>query len=239
MKKAIIIGASSGIGRSLAHVLNKNGYELGLAARRLDLLTSLQKELATKTFVRQIDVTHYQEAIIHVESLIQEMGGVDLFIINAGICFNNRNLDWKKETLTVDVNVGGFLSMTEAAMKHFLHKGKGHLVGISSISALRGESSSPAYCASKAFVSNYLEGLRKRMFQEKKEIFITDIKPGWVDTDMAKGEETFWMATPEEAAQNIYETIVSKKAHAYVTPRWRLMAWLLKLAPNWMYDRFL
>ncbi len=237
MLKAIIIGASSGIGSSLAKILSTNGYEVGLVARRLALLEELQREITTKTFIRQADVTRVLECEAAVESLIEEMGHVDLFVINAGVYLKNNN--WENEKRTIDVNVTGFTAMAHVAMKHLLHQGKGHLVGISSISALRGESDSPAYSASKAYVSNYLEGLRKRMHREKKKIFITDIQPGWVETEMAKGEETFWMATSDEAARHIFEAIKKKKSQAYITPRWRYYAWLLKLAPRWVYDRFL
>lgn len=235
MQKAIVIGASSGIGKALAKVLAREGYEVGLAARRFELLLNLQKEIKTKTFIKRIDITNSSEAIDSLESLIDEMGGVDLIIVNAGVVFNNRAFEWEKEKLTIQTNVLGFSAMAHGSMRYFLKQGKGHLVGISSISALRGEGDSPSYSASKAFVSNFLEGLRVKAVREKKDICITDIKPGWVDTDMAKGEETFWMASPEKAAEQIYSAIKNKRAHAYITRRWRLYAWLLKLTPRWMY----
>lgn len=238
MKKAIVIGASSGIGEALAKRLAQEGYEVGLAARRLELLQDLQKEIKTKTFIKRIDVANTSEAKASLDSLLQEMGQVDLIILNAGIIFNNPEFDWKKEESTIVINALGFAAMAHTAMQYFLNRGKGHLVGISSISAIRGESDSPSYSASKAFVSNFLEGLRVKAFKEKKEISVTDIQPGWVDTVMAKGEETFWMASPEKAAEQIYSAIQHKRSHAYITRRWRLYAWLLKLTPRWAYARF-
>ena len=92
------------------------------------------------------------------------MNGIDLFIINAGVVYHNPDLDWQKEKETIELNVLGFTAMANVAMKYFLRKGEGHLVGLSSISALRGHESCPAYNASKAFVSNYLEGLKKKSF---------------------------------------------------------------------------
>ena len=86
-------------------------------------------------------------------------------------------------------------------------------------------------------MSNYLEGLRIKAFQEKLSITITDIKPGFVDTDMAKGEGKFWVATPQRAAEQIYSAIKKQKQHAYITHRWRLIGWALKLMPNWLYQR--
>src|SRR5277367_2712438 len=103
MKKAIIVGASSGIGKALAVVLASKGYEIGLAARRLELLLDLQKELKARTFIRQIDVAKTSEAMDLLGSLIQEMGGVELIIINAGVLFNNSEFVWEKEELTIQI----------------------------------------------------------------------------------------------------------------------------------------
>lgn len=238
MQKVIIIGASSGIGLALAKLLSQEGYEVGLVARRIELLQKLQKELQTKTYIKQIDVTQTSIAMKQLESLLEEMNEVDLIVINAGVFFHKNGIEWEKEKRTIDVNVLGFAAMAHVAFSHFLSQGKGHLVGISSVSALRGDRESPAYGASKAFVSNYLEGLRMRAFQESKNVFVTDIQPGWVDTEMAKGSDTFWMASPEEAAKCIYRAIRNQKRHAYVTGRWCLYACLVKLMPRWAYDRF-
>ncbi len=123
------------------------------------------------------------------------------------------------------------------AMRHFLSQGKGHLVGISSIAAIRGDDSSPAYNASKAFVSSCLQGLRKKASTAKMPIAVTDIQPGFVGTALAKGENLFWVASAPTAARQIYKTILARKSHAYVTKRWRLVAWLLKSLPDSLYQR--
>lgn len=122
--------------------------------------------------------------------------------------------------------------MADAAMKYFLKQGSGHLVGVSSIAALRGDSSAPAYSASKAFISNYLEALRSRMIRLKIPIAVTDIKPGFVDTPMAKGDGLFWVASPRKAALQIFDAVKKRRGHAYVTRRWRFVAWLFKLIPQ-------
>lgn len=237
MKKAIIVGASSGIGKALASVLSKNGYEVGLMARRIELLEDLKKELPTKSHVGHIDISKVSEAVEKLNSMIQAMQGVNLVVINSGTGFLNPELDWSKEQQTLDVNVYGFCALAGEAYKTFAKQKYGHLVGISSIGALRGNPIAPAYNASKAFMSNYLEGLRKKAFQESMPIFITDIKPGFVDTEMAKGEGKFWVATPQKAAEQIYSAISKQKKHAYITRRWRLIGWILKLMPNWLYQR--
>jgi len=232
--KAIVIGASSGIGKELVKILAKEGYEVGLVARREDLLISLAKQIHGKTYVRKVDIA-LPDAIEKIETLIKEMQGVDLAIINAGIGFLNPEMDWKKDKATLDVNVIGFAAMTNVFMRYFLSQGKGHLVGISSIAALRGGG---IYSASKAFVSNYLEGLRHSVVKGGKNIIITNIEPGFVDTAMAKGERLFWVAPVEKAAAAIFKAIKKKKNHVYVTRKWCLIAWLLKFMPNCIYDRF-
>ena len=237
MKKAIIIGASSGIGKELTIVLAKKGYEVGLMARRTDLLEALKNEIPTKTYVGHIDLSKVPEAIEKVSNMIQTMQEVDLVVINSGTGFLNPELDWSKEQQTLDVNVYGFCAIAGEVYKCFAKQKKGHIVGVSSIGALRGNSIAPAYNASKAFMSNYLEGLRKKAFQEKLPIIVTDIKPGFVDTDMAKGEGKFWVATPQKAAEQIYSAINKQKQNAYITHRWRLIGWALKLMPNWLYER--
>ena len=177
------------------------------------------------------------KVVPQLEKLIAEMGGVDLVVINAGVGFINPELDWEKEKTTIDTNVSGFAAMANVTLKHFIQQSSGHLVGISSIAALRGAGATPAYNASKAFVSNYLEGLRQKVSKLKLPIIVTDIQPGLVDTAMAQGEGLFWVAPPEKAAQQIFNAIQRGKKHAYVTKRWRAIAWLLKLAPDFVYRK--
>jgi short-subunit dehydrogenase len=238
MKKAIIVGASSGIGKSLAQTLAGDGYRVGLAARRLPLLLDLQKEIGSQTLVKQIDVSKIPAATLLFSELIQEMDGVDLIIISAGTGFMNPELDWDKENETIAVNVTGFAAIANVAIHYFIKNGGGHLVNISSIAAIRGSGIAPAYNASKAFESNYMHGLRCKIDKSGLPITITDIQPGFVDTAMAQGDGLFWVASPEKAAKQIYQAIKAKKANAYITRRWRLFAWLLKLIPDSIYRRF-
>ena len=237
MKKAIVIGSSSGIGKELAKVLSQNGYAVGLTGRRVELLTDLQSELPTESFVKAIDVTQTAEAMQRLQELIREMNGVELITINAGVGFINTEFEWEKEQTTIETNVAGFSAMANVAFKHFLEQSSGHLVGISSIAALRGSGATPAYNASKAFVSNYLEGLRQKASKLKLPITVTDIQPGLVDTAMAQGEGLFWIAPPEIAARQIFDTIKSRRKRAYITKRWRLIAWLLKAMPDRIHNR--
>ncbi len=237
MPKAIIIGASSGIGRELAKQLSHQGYTVAAVARRLDLLTTLQQESPGIVFVQQADLKDIPQMMQAVQHLIQEMGGVDLAILNAGTGFINPALEWEKEMETISVNVTGCCALAGYFYRYFSNQKHGHLVGVSSIAAERGNDAAPAYNASKAFFSSYLQGLRKKAFKEGQKIVVTDIRPGFVDTDMAKGDGLFWVASPQKAAVQILRTIAQKRKQAYVTKRWRLIAWILRLLPERLYVR--
>jgi short-subunit dehydrogenase len=231
-RKIIIIGASSGIGRELAKVAGQHGYIVGITARRSELLREAAEGSSGPVFVKRMDVSNPDEAIGLLGELIGEMGGVDIVVISAGIGFPNPELEWKKEKDTIDVNVTGFAAIADSAMKYFLKQGRGHLVGISSIAAIRGDLTAPAYSASKAFVSNYLEGLRLKALKTRLPIVVTDIQPGFVDTAMAQGDGLFWVASPEKAARQIFNVIEKRQKHAYITGRWRFVAWILKIVPD-------
>lgn len=233
---AIIIGASSGIGAALAKELISRNYKVGIAARRADLLAKLKDELGPNCYPKIIDVSKHDQARKLLDELIKEMGGMDLIVISAGT--GTLDLDWEEEKETVDVNVLGFLAMANKATDYFLKQGNGHIVSISSIAALRGSPDAPTYSASKAFMSNYMSGLRMRLKKLNSSIYLTDIQPGFVDTDMAKAANKFWVATPQETALQIYDAIAAKKDHAYVTKKWRLIAWAYKFLPDFLLCRF-
>ena len=237
MKKAIVVGASSGIGRELAKILSRNQYIVGVMARRVQLLDELRNEVEGTLFVQRIDVADVSPAMETLAQLINEMGGVDLIVISAGTGDINNGFGWHLENEAIKTNVTGFAGLVNVAVHHFTEKGSGHLVGISSIAALRGGRESPAYNASKAFESNYLEGVRQKLRNAGMPITITDIKPGFVNTAMAKGDGIFWAAEPEKAARQIYQVIKRRKPSAYITRRWVLVAWLIKLLPGFIYDR--
>jgi short-subunit dehydrogenase len=200
-------------------------------------LNELAVGLPTKTSTARIDLSNPDAAIESLEKLIRDMGDVEVIIISAGTGHLNPSLNWSQEKDTIDTNVSGFTAMAGVAMRYFMQKKSGHLVGISSIAGIRGSNVCPSYNASKAYVSNYLEGLRKKVAKEKLPITITDILAGLVDTAMAKGEGLVWVASPQKAAVQIYRAIQHKKRSEYITKRWAIFAWLYKIMPGFIYDK--
>ncbi|MEP6927198.1 MAG: SDR family NAD(P)-dependent oxidoreductase, partial [Ginsengibacter sp.] len=134
--------------------------------------------------------------------------------------------------------VNGFIEIVCYAFNYLVNQGYGQIACTSSIASIRGNSMAPAYSASKAFESNYMEGLYLKAKRLKKNIAVTDIQPGFVGTNMAKGEGKFWVAPVEKAAEQIYKAIQKKKKRAYITKRWAIIAWLLKYIPGFIYNRF-
>ncbi len=235
-RTAVIIGASSGIGEALARELNRDGWRLGLLARRLDRLEALRETLAPETVVRGLDVAQPDAATI-LEQLLDELGGADMVIISAGTGHNGA-LHWEQDRETVSVNVLGFMAVAQVAMRHFLERGRGHLVGISSIAALRGNRAA-TYAASKAFQSVYLDGLRDVARHSGQPIVVTEVQPGGVDTAMLKPDRPLpavirrlFVASPEKAARQILRAVQKRKKHAYITRRYGPVAFVLKLLPR-------
>jgi short-subunit dehydrogenase len=198
----------------------------------LDHLEKIAADCGPDTLIRRVDLTESESAAAAIQSLLDELGTVDLFIISAGTGHINPELEWSPDRDTLLVNVMGFVSLAQVAMRHFLRQGHGHLVGISSIAALRGSGGAAAYAASKAFQSIYLDGLRDLARLRRLPIKVTEAQPGFVDTAMMKAAHPFWAASPEVAARQILRAIRRRAKHAYITRRWAIVAWLLKLLPR-------
>lgn len=230
VKKAIIIGATSGIGRALALKMARQGYVLGMTGRREALLSSLQQSISSDTYTCVMDIAKPYDAAEKLGQLIDNMEGVDTVIINSGTGHCDPEFPLRGELDTVDVNVTGFTAIANAAYRYFAKQGHGHIAATSSIMALRG-GPCPAYNASKAYMSNYLEGLCCRAHKTGVNITVTDIRPGFVDTQMAKGDGIFWLASVEKAAVQILCAVEQKKRVVYITKRWRLIAILMQVLP--------
>ena len=237
MKRAIIIGATSGIGKGLAEILANNNYKVGITGRRMELLSELKSQKPNSFYTKTFDISDTKIILQNLETLTTELGGLDLLIISSGTGDLNEKLDFEIEKRTIETNILGFTCVSNWAFNYFEKQKSGHLVAISSVGGLRGSRIAPAYNATKAYQINYLEGLRQKAAKLKTQIFVTDIRPGFVDTDMAKGEGQFWVATVDKATQQIFEAIMDKKKIAYITKRWKLIATVLKRIPRQIYDR--
>jgi short-subunit dehydrogenase len=238
MKQAIIIGASSGIGWELGVQLAANGYQLGLMARREQCLEKLAASLSGTHFIQTSDVTKAEQAQDELSALIERMGDVELIIINSGVGSKEKHLDWVVEREMIDVNIRGFAAMSIVAMNHFVKRGGGHLAGVSSAAAHFSGGLTLTYNASKAFASNYLNGMRSRAARSKLPITVTTIEPGFVETPMVEGRP-MWMATVEKAVTQMVVGLIKKKSHIYITRRWVLVVRLLNITPNWLLRKFI
>lgn len=229
-KNAIVFGATSGIGKELAKLLVDDGYRVAITGRREDKLKEIKAINPKKYIIKKHDVMHLEASEKVFKELSSELGSIDLIVYSSGIAEPNYNLEWEKELATLNVNVVGAVKIYGLAYNFFNQQGYGHLVGISSVAGIRGNRHVPSYFASKAFQNNYLESLWMKAKRSKSDIYITDIVPGFVDTKMALGD-TFGMASLEKATQQIYSAIRRKKKKVYITKRWRLIAFIMRILP--------
>jgi len=236
MKKAIIVGATSGIGKALAIIMAEKGYQVGITGRRLENLNELKTNNPSAYEILAFDSTQESNGEKLLE-LTDRLGGLDILVMNSGIGIFNKQLAYDLEQQTIDLNVSAFTEVMDWGYNFFKKNGGGQLVAISSIAGIRGGRQAPAYNASKAYQSNYLEGLRQKAVHEKKSIIVTDIRPGFVDTPMAQAPNLFWVAPVEKAAGQIYGFIKNKSSVGYVTKRWSLIAMIMKVVPKWLYKR--
>lgn len=237
MRKAIIIGATSGIGKRLAELLAENDCLVGITGRRTLLLEEIKAKKPESYFTKAFDITQTASIAGHLDELSQELGGLDLLIISSGTGDLNEKLDFELEKRTIDTNVSGFTAISDWAFNYFEKQKYGQLAVISSIGGLLGNRQAPAYSASKAYQINYIEGLRMKALKTSLPVFITDIRPGFVNTEMAKGEKLFWMADVEKAALQIFRAIHKKRKVAYITKRWKIIAYIFKYAPKWLLEK--
>ena len=233
----IIIGATSGIGRALFEKYAADGNRIGIVGRRTHLLNELRQEHPDTTVTATADITKQDEIARAFESLRAELKDIDLAIVCSGTGDINASLDFTVERPTIDTNVIGWTFVIDTLYQIFEQQGHGHLVAITSAGGLRGEPMAPAYSASKAYQINYMEALRKKAYKGGNNIHVTDIRPGLVNTAMAKGEGLFWVMPVEKVARQIIDAIRKRKSQAYVTKRWHIIAIINRHLPFGLYKR--
>ena len=185
VKRIIIIGSTSGIGYEVAKIYWKRGYQLGLAGRRVDRLEEFRKQDPEHIQIKQLDVTA-EDAADRLDELIRDLGGMDIFLLSSGIGNQNKNLDTSIEqaTISIQTNVTGFTRMVLAAYRYFSSQGGGHISVISSIAGTKGLGVAPSYSATKRYQNIYIDALAQLSRMEKQPIILTDIRPGFVRTDL-------------------------------------------------------
>lgn len=240
MKRAIVIGASSGIGREVARLLISEGWTVGVAARREAMLQDLG---AAATAC--IDVTA-EEATQRLRQLIEDVGGMDLFFYASGIGHQNRQLREDIEMSTMQTNGLGFTRMIGEAYRYFAErqeqegsKGWAHIAAITSIAGTKGLGPAPAYSATKAMQNVYLQALEQQAHQRGLRIRFTDIRPGFVDTALLTGDFRYpMMLQPENVAREIFSAINAHNHIRVIDWRYRLLTAFWRRIPRCLWRHF-
>ena len=236
-KIAVIVGASSGIGREVAKLLLADGWRIGVAARREQQLQELKATAPERVETMTIDVT-MPDAGERLLSLIERLGGMNLYFHASGIGKQNRTLEANIELQTIETNAVGFTRMIGTAYRYFAEKGEGHIAAITSIAGTKGLGPAPAYSATKALQATYLQSLEQQANQRGLKICFTDIRPGFVDTALLNDNFPYPMLMkPEKVARDIVRSIYRRR-HIRVTDwRYRILTFFWKLLPNCLWRR--
>lgn len=241
LQRAIVIGASSGTGAALVKRLVLQGYRVAALARREEDLNNLGEAINSnfpdnaeaRVLVYQHDVTDYAVIPALFQDIVRDLGGLDLVAYVAGaqpvVAPNEYNFE--KDAAMIQVNLLGAIAWLNQAAIRFDRARHGHIVGVSSIAGDRGRVGAPVYNTSKAGLNTYLEALRNRL--ARRGVTVTTIKPGFVDTRLlANAAKTFWVISPEDAADQIYLAILRKRSTVYVPRRWGLVGLIIRHIPS-------
>lgn len=236
MRRAIVIGASSGMGLEVTKLLLNDGWQVGVAARRIDRLLSL-KETYPEIVCERIDVTQ-DDAPDLLLQLVEKLGGMDLFFYASGIGKKNPQLSSDIELNTVQTNALGFTRMVGAAYQFMATNGGGQIAVISSIAGTKGLGPAPSYSATKAFQNSYIEALEQQANSRNLNISFTDIRPGFVDTELLKGDNHYPMLMDaKKVSMQILSAIYQKKHVAVFDWRWRIITFFWRLIPRFIWRR--
>lgn len=244
-RRAIVVGASSGMGAALVRQLAAEGYRVAALARRQELLDELGDACAPAcartggaVITRRHDAKDADEVPALFEELVAELGGLDLLVYAPGIMpeIGKDEYDTEKDLDILAVNVAGCAAWCNPAANLFRTQRDGMIVGISSIAGDRGRKGNPMYCTSKAAMNTYLEALRNRL--SEVGVHVCTIRPGYVDTAMTQGlEGLFWLITPELAASQILAAARNRVNVRYVPLRWTFVGLVLRLIPSFLFRR--
>ena len=235
-KRIIIIGATSGIGYEITRLYCKQGWQVGIAGRRTELLAKIRSEAPGQVETVQLDVTS-PDAPEKLAELIRKVGGMDIFLLSSGVGSQNRMLNPEIELATVQTNTAGFTRMVVAAYNYFKEQGGGQLVVISSIAGTKGLGAAPSYSATKRYQNTYIEALDQLAQMEKLPIVFTDIRPGFVKTDRLKSGKYPMLMKPEYVARKIVNAIGRKKRRVVIDWKYAVLVFFWKLIPDFIWRR--
>ncbi len=239
-----ITGASSGIGEALAAEFARRGYDVAIAARRAERLEALAGRLrslgAARVLPVALDVTDFDGIAGALARAVAEFGRIDVVVVNAGVAYTlpagKGSFDLVKRTLDTDLT--GAIATIEQALPILRAQGGGQVVAITSIAGSRGMPYLGAYSAAKAGLHRYLQALQAEVHREP--IVITELAPGYIDTDMNRDMPSRPFVIPVEKGAAIMARLIERGvAHSYVPwwP-WALVAPLLKIVPvAWLAPR--
>lgn len=244
--RAIVIGASSGIGAALTRRLALSGYLVAAVARRQEMLDKLCASINSNlpSGEDQIvlpyahDVSNFEEIPELFQEIVQDLGGLDLIVYAAAVqpAVDDQEFNFDKDQAMINTNLLGAIAWLNQAAMRFERARRGQIVGISSIAGDRGRVAAPVYNTSKAGLNTYLEALRNRL--SRRGVTVTTIKPGFVETRLLENaSKTFWVISPEDAAKQIHTAIVRQQQTVYVPKRWCVVGMIIRHIPSFIFRR--
>lgn len=237
MKRIVIVGATSGMGLEVARLAIRAGWRVGAAGRRTDRLEALRAEAPEQVEIRQMDVTD-PAAPEQLATLIERLGGMDIYLHSSGIGFRNEALDPAIELATARTNAEGFIRMVTAAYTYFRSHGGGQIAVISSIAGTKGLGAAPAYSATKRLQNTYIDALAQLARMQRARIRFTDIRPGFVDTPLLASDGGYPMLMPaDRVARRIFRAIVRGRRRVVIDRRFAMLVFLWRLIPAWLWER--
>lgn len=238
-ERAIVVGASSGIGAAVARQLVAGGCRVALVARRRALLEALAGELGVaRALPFAHDVEQPDTVPATLDAIRARLGGVDLLVYAAGIMSHPRPDEWNQtvDAAIVRTNVIGAMAWINAVAPHLVAAGRGTIVGISSVAGDRGRRGYPAYHASKAALDTYLEAVRHRL--AGTPIRVVTVKPGPVDTPMSRGLPRLPLLIPADtAAAATLRAARGGRLTVYVPRVWRPIMFVIRNLPGPIFRR--
>ncbi|MCC8117587.1 MAG: SDR family NAD(P)-dependent oxidoreductase [Bacteroidales bacterium] len=240
MKRIVVIGASSGIGRRVALEFAKMGWKVAIAGRRIEKLNEVKDQYPDRIVARFLDVTT-QDAVEKFNDLIELNGGMDVLLFASGVGFANPLLEWGKDEPILAVNVHGFTRIINAAYLYFKkteNVGRGQIAAITSIAGTKGLGVAPTYSASKRYQRTYLQAIDQLAHMQRVAVSVTDIRPGFVRTALLDADKSYPLTMAVDyAAPLVVKAILRKARIATIDWRWSLVDGIWHLIPGclWRY----